>query len=116
MSLTEKPMTQLGEWLKRVPPMKVAVGFLFLLMTASFSLGAASVNIKGIPMLVRANSAALIILDSAFVEMSNRFITHIEKSDSEDDRRNCVLDALWEYVSDSDRTPINPNRCRGGDQ
>lgn len=99
-------MSFFGDWLKRVPPFKAAAGLALLLFTASFSLGAASVNLVGIPARTADLEAAWLRTDGILEGALDRLERHIQQDSLATARIYCVV----RLMADNDG-PINPLAC-----
>jgi hypothetical protein len=105
-------MTSLGEWIKTVPPFRAALGFFILVITASFSLGAASVNFWGLPQRIsqlETSSAAAAVERGMSLDRLDR---HIRQDSIATARIYCVVRLMVDAEG-----PINPLACEniGGD-
>ena len=80
-------MTVLGEWLKRVPPIRAAVALLLGLATVSFSLGAASVTLHGIP-------SRLANVEASQETLSVRLEAYIHHDSLSTWRNGCILERM----------------------
>ena len=80
-------MTFLGDWLKRVPPIRAAVALLLGLATVSFSLGAASVTLHGIP-------SRLAGVEASQETLSARLETYIHYDSLSTWRNGCILERM----------------------
>jgi hypothetical protein len=95
----------LGEWLRNIPPIRAAAGLLLLLVTASFSLGAASANIHRIPKRIesleaRDSSDALLL-----ATLGSSLERHIRIDSIATARIYCVVEAMYEGET------VNPLEC-----
>jgi hypothetical protein len=108
-------MTEFGEWLRKVPPIKAAVGLLLMLATVSFSLGAASVTLHGIP----SRLTTLEVSHGALAERIDHYIMQDSIAGSRQRvqiwRNGCILErmARGETVTAFDCDPDHEN---GADQ
>lgn len=80
-------MSFFGEWLKRVPPIRAAVALLLGLATVSFSLGAASVTLHGIP-------SRLAGVEAAQDTLSARLESYIQYDSLSTWRNGCILERV----------------------
>lgn len=102
-------MSSFGAWLKRVPPFRAAVGLTLLLLTASFSLGAASVNLVGLPARTTALEVRSLRADSIQDQTLEKLDRHIQLDSLATAKIYCVVRLL----ADNDG-PINPLACEPG--
>lgn len=109
-------MKALGEFFQRLSPKVAGFGFLAMALSTAFLLGAATVKLRDRPAQIDGNTNEIIRLDSVQTVTLAELRTHVAQGVVENQRMNCVLDALWQYVSDPDKIPINPNRCPGEDE
>ena len=102
-------MTSFGRWLKQVPPLRAAIGLVLLLFTASFSLGAASVNLLGVPRRTTALEAKDRIQDALLRDTLDKLERHIQQDSLATARIYCVVRLLADNEG-----PINPLACEPG--
>ena len=94
-------MTDLGNWIKQLPPLRAALGVLFLVAAASGSLGAAGAAFVTDAVEVPDRLTALEESTDTLSKQLNRHITQDSVATS---RIYCVVKAL----AADDGTPINP--------
>ena len=99
-------MSSFGEWLKRVPPFKAALGLLLLFGTAAFSLGAASVNLIGLPARTTALEIRSLRSDSIQVQTLEKLERHIQQDSAV---TACIYEVV--YLMAEGTGPINPLTC-----
>ena len=106
-------MSSFGRWLKQVPPFRAALGLAILLLTASFSLGAASVNLVGLPARTTALEVRSLRSDSIQVQTLERLEKHIQQDSAV---TACIYEVV--YLMAEGTGPINPLTCSrpGGTQ
>jgi hypothetical protein len=98
-------MNWFSTFLKRVPPFKAALGLVLLFGTASFSLGAASVNLVGIP--------------ARTTDLEKAWLRSEERDQSQDEALSEALEKLERIycvvrlLADNEG-PINPLACEPG--
>jgi hypothetical protein len=102
-------MTAFGEWLKRVPPLRAAIGFLILLFTAAFSLGAASANMFELPPRMAEQEAVSARHDTIIGETLVRLERHIYQDSIATARIYWILCLMAEQDG-----PVNPLDCEPG--
>ena len=102
-------MATFGAWLKQVPPFRAALGITILLVTASFSLGAASVNLVGLPARTTALETVSARQDTIIGETLDKLERHIRQDSLATARIYCVV----RLMADNDG-PINPLACEPG--
>lgn len=102
-------MTTFGAWLKQVPPFRAFIGLALLSLTASFSLGAASVNLLGIPARTADLEKAWLRTDQVLGQALNRLERHIQQDSLATARIYCVVRLLADNEG-----PINPLACEPG--
>lgn len=102
-------MATFGAWLKQVPPFRAALGITILLLTASFSLGAASVNLVGLPARTTALEAVSARQNTIIGETLDKLERHIQQDSLATARIYCVV----RLMADNDG-PINPLACEPG--
>ena len=102
-------MITFGTWLKQVPPFRAAVGLLLLLLTASFSLGAASVNLVGIPARTTVLEVRSLRADSLQDQTLEKLERHIQWDSVATAKIYCVVRLLADNEG-----PINPLACEPG--
>jgi hypothetical protein len=116
-------MASIGEWIQQkildIPSSSAGAGFLLLIFALLASTVLDVVAAFGMP----ARKSAVDSLRAEVAEVrlvqdsANRIvIQHITDEERERTSRDCVLNAFWEFITDEDRNPINPNRCAGGNQ
>ena len=99
-------MATFGVWLKQAPPLRTALGLLLLLVTASFSLGAASVNLVGIPARIADLEVALLNTDALVGEALKGFQRHIQQDSL---TIACIYQVV--YLMAEGEGPVNPLTC-----
>lgn len=99
-------MTSFGKWLKQVPPLRAAIGLVLLLFTASFSLGAASVNLVGLPARTAELEEASLRTDSILEQTLDRLERHIQQDSV---ITACIYEVV--YLMAEGTGPINPLTC-----
>lgn len=80
-------MNGLGELLKRLKPIPMAVAFLLALATVSFSLGATSVRLHSIP-------SRLAGVEASQDTLSTRLETYIQSDSLSTWRNGCILERM----------------------
>lgn len=104
-------MSYFGAWLKRVPPFKAAVGLLLLLLTASFSLGAASVNMLKLPASMKESQIRITEVEAVTSRTEEKLDRHIYQDSLATSRIYWVL-CLMAEPEENER--INPLDCEPG--
>jgi hypothetical protein len=102
-------MNWFSTFLKRVPPFKAALGLVLLFGTASFSLGAASVNLVGIPARTTELEIAQIRIEAVQEEILDKFDRHIYQDSIANDRIYWILCLMAEEDG-----PVSPLDCEPG--
>ena len=99
-------MSSFGAWLKEVPPFRAALGIVILLITASFSLGATSVNFVGIPK----RTTVLEEKDRVQDELLRATLDKLERHIQQDSVVTaCIYEVVYLLVEGTG--PINPLTC-----
>lgn len=94
-------MTDFGKWLQRLPPLRAAVGVLFLVATASASLGAAGMGLfKDMTEIPERMDRIEEVTDTLVLRLG----AHIIRDSTTTERIFCVVKALAE----GDGRLINP--------
>ena len=99
-------MATFGAWLKQVPPFRAALGITILLVTASFSLGAASVNLVGLPARTTALETVSARQDTIIGETLDKLERHIQQDSI---ITNCIYKVVYLMYEGEGR--INPLEC-----
>ncbi len=102
-------MSSFGEWWKGVPPVRAAFGIALLLVTASFSLGAASANMFELPARMTAQEAVSARHDTVIAETLLKLERYIYQDSLATDRIYWVLCLMAEQDG-----PIDPLDCKPG--
>lgn len=106
-------MTDLGNWLKNLPPLRLALGMMMMIFTAGVGLGTAGVRASRIPAIVAFQGEVIesiklkaIRTDSLLVDLNLAVTRHIEQDSIMTARIYCVVERMH------DGRPINPlNPC-----
>ena len=109
-------MKVIGEFFQKLSPKVAGIGFSCMALSTAFFLGLSVANFMDKPAQIDQNTKDIVTLDSVQTVTLAELQTHVARGVIENQRTNCVLDALWQYVSDPDKIPINPNRCPGEDE
>jgi hypothetical protein len=96
-------VTELGNWIKNLPPLRVALGLLLLLVSASFSLGAATTNLSRMPADIEAGKIKDALQDSVMRrqetvlnDFGELLLHHIEQDSTATAGIRCVIQAIYE--------------------
>ena len=109
-------MATFGAWLKQVPPFRAALGITILLLTASFSLGAASVNLVGLPARTASLEAASLRAEqraNGHDEHLRSTLEKLERHIQQDSLATARIYCVVRLLADNDG-PINPLACEPG--
>lgn len=110
-------MSTFGVWLKEVlPPPRAAFGIVILIITSSFSLGAASVNFVGMPQRTTALEEKDRLQDERLGETLDKLERHIQQDSLRNLRQAEATARIYcvvQLLADNEG-PINPLACEPG--
>ncbi len=111
-------MTQLGEWLKRVPPLKAAVGFILLIASLIISVGASVMTGISIPARTTTLEVTVDSLGKTMAAYHLRDSLSTAELIEANSHIYCIVEKVFDFFVDEERTPINPVACsnEGEDQ
>ena len=110
-------MNSFGAWLKEaLPPPRAALGIVILLITSSFGLGAASVNVVGVPKRTTALEEKDRLQDALLSETLDKLERHIQQDSVRNLGQSEAIARIYcvvRLLADNEG-PINPLACEPG--